>query len=262
MIKISNSQRKLVASLDKAKSRRETGLFKAEGTKCVLDTVGAFQLEYLIVRHDWLEENRSIVAKLPSDKIFEGEKADFERMTHLSSPPEVIAVYHIPRREFHGEDIADELVIALDDLQDPGNLGTIVRMADWFGINTIICSHSTVDIYNTKTVMATMGAISRVNVYYCDLAETLSDLSKRLPIYGTFLNGDNIFATSLSSRGVIVMGNEGRGISDEVKAVVTESITIPSFPHKGQSTTSSMESLNVAMAASIVISQFKSHGKN
>ena len=249
-MELTNSIRKQIISLSEAKHRRALGLFKAEGTKCVLDTIDAFKLKYLVATRQWFDENPQYNYKGIEISV---SQADLNRISSLTTPPQVIAVYEIPNYECDLSKISDCLSIALDCVQDPGNLGTIIRTADWFGINDIFCSVGTADVYNPKVVQATMGAISRVRVHYVDLTEFLSSLPSNLPIYGTFLNGEDISSASLSSNGVIVMGNEGRGISDSVAQYVNKRLTIPAYP-KGAETS---ESLNVAIATAITVSQFR-----
>lgn len=251
MDKLSHNIKKLVKSLDAAKHRKTNNLFKAEGTKCVLDTVNSFSVRFIVATLNWMDENKE---KLPTGvMIYEAKHGEMEQMTAMSTAPEVIAVYEIP--QVQDPDIeADELIIALDAIQDPGNLGTIVRLADWFGVKKILCGEGTADIFSPKSVMATMGAISRVKLYYCNLVEKLSGLSSAVPIYGTVLDGENVFSSVLTKGGIIVMGNEGRGVSLPVRKLFTHYLTIPSYP-KGVETS---ESLNVAMATGIVVSQFRS----
>lgn len=251
MEKVSHSIKKLVKSLDAVKFRRLNNAFKAEGTKCVCDTLNYFNVRMMVAKPEWIEKH---VGLLPDViKIFEANGGDMEQMTSLSTAPEVIAVYKIPVHD--GFEMAkDELVLALDAIQDPGNLGTIVRLADWFGIKKILCGEGTADIFSPKSVMATMGAISRVKLYYCDLKEELLKLKDVTPIYGAMLSGENIFKAPLSKGGIIVMGNEGRGVSPEVSALFSNHITIPCYP-EGEVTS---ESLNVAMATGIIVSQFRS----
>jgi TrmH family RNA methyltransferase len=159
----------------------------------------------------------------------------------------------IPDIELSTNLLEGKLSLALDDIQDPGNMGTIIRLADWFGIDFIICSNSTVDVFSPKVVQASMGAISRVKVIYCDLQKTLSEYNKLIPIYGTFMGGSNIYNEKLASKAIIVMGNEGNGISPDVEKLITDKIHIPSFA----TNRSTVESLNVAMATSIVCSEFR-----
>lgn len=246
------SLRKAVYGLDSAKNRRESGLFIAEGTKCVLETIGSFSLRYLFATERWIREHQDQV-RIPSGKLCQVTEADIDRMSHLKTPQPVIAVYEIPEMEFDCNDLRNELVLALDRISDPGNLGTIIRLANWFGIKTILASADTVDCFSPKVVQATMGAIGRVKVIYLPLPETLSKLSAGKEIYGTFLDGDNIYDTPLSPSGVIVMGNEGAGISSVVEANVSKRLLIPSFPEG----VPVVESLNVATATAIVLSEFR-----
>ena len=248
---LSTSLRKSIAALAKAKNRRETGLFVAEGTKCVLDTIDAFTLRHLVATSEWIGEHAGPDL---SSRIVVAKKADMERMSSLSTAPKVIAVYEIPE-ESPLEAKTDALAVALDCIQDPGNLGTIVRAADWFGIDTIYASADTADIYSAKAVQATMGAISRVRVHYCNLAGFLDSVKSHIPVYGTFLDGENIYtAPGIDGGGILVLGNEGRGISPDVAAACTRRLTIPSYP-AGRPTS---ESLNVGVAAAVAISALRS----
>lgn len=249
-MELTNNLRKLIASLSERKFRKREALFKAEGTKCVCDTIGHFSLFALMATDAWFNSHPEIIAQA-GDLAVKCKPTDIQRMSDLSTASEVIAVYHTPDYgPFHAS--ADSLIIALDDIQDPGNLGTIIRTADWFGISDIICSQATADCFSPKVVQATMGAISRVKVHYLDLQAELSELAKRIPVYGTFLDGHNIYTSDLKRAGVIVMGNEGRGISDRIAALVTDRLLIPSFGKEGDCS----ESLNVAVAAAITVSEF------
>ncbi len=246
-MELTNNLRKTVASLDDAKHRRATGLFKAEGMKIVEETIHAFTLRFLFVIKQELEK---ITERFPqaADRIISCTRADMERMTALTTPREVIAVYEIPEDE--RPLLTDGLILALDDIRDPGNLGTIIRTAGWMGIRQIICSHESADVFNPKVVQSTMGSIARVRVSYRDLPATLARLNK--PVYGTFLNGENLYSTPLQESAVIVIGNEGHGISSQVEAVVTHRITIPPF---GADTKG--ESLNASVAAAITMAEFR-----
>lgn len=249
-MELTASLRKTIASLASARHRREAGLFAAEGTKCVLDTIGAFRLHCLVATAAWLEEHPDAA---PADATVIARRPDMERMSALSTPPPVIAVYHIPEA-LPPVIRPDDITLALDCVQDPGNLGTIVRAADWMGVDTILASHDTADIFSAKAIQATMGAISRVRVHYCDLPAALRSLPQGLPVFGTFLNGENIYtAPGLDGGGVLVLGNEGRGISEDTAACVTRRITIPSYP-PGRPTS---ESLNVGVAAAIAMAQMR-----
>lgn len=243
---------KLVASLSERKHRKRERLFKVEGDKCVADTLGAFELIHLVATPSWLDERGGSLDETVWSRVVRASRRDIDRMSSLSTSPDVIAVYRLPEYEFDEKKI-DDLVVALDGVQDPGNLGTIVRTCDWFGIRTLLCSRETVDLFNPKTVQATMGAIVNVRAYYVDLYETLENLRPDRPVFVTMLDGDNLFDTKLPSRGVIVMGNEGNGVSPSVASLATHRLTIPSF--SGGSVSS--ESLNVAIATAITVAQFR-----
>lgn len=247
-MQLTNSDRKLYADLDRARTRRETGLFMAEGTKCVLDTLPHFDLVRLCATDKWLLEH-PLSRGLEATPV---KRADLERMTRLSTPPEVIAVYRIPQVTLDDALVAEGLTLALDRVQDPGNLGTIVRLADWFGVKQVVCSPDTVDVWSPKVVQATMGAVARVKCIYMPLSE-LIERHREVPVYGTFLDGDDIYSAPLPDRAIVVMGNEGQGISQEVGAKVTRRILIPSYP-AGVPTS---ESLNVSMATAITLSEFR-----
>lgn len=246
---ITNSICRFVASLDERKHRRKEGAFKAEGTKCVLDTLPHFSLRALYATEEWLIEHPEASTPLS----VKASRADLRRMSSLTTPADVIAVYDIPQRTLDPGCASSALVLALDTIQDPGNLGTIIRVADWYGITDIICSRETADCYSPKVIQATMGSISRVSVHYCDLPSIIQEMNPP-HVYGTFLNGDDIDTAPLSDCGIIVIGNEGNGISAPVAATVSSRITIPSFP-PGRPTG---ESLNAAVATAITISKFRS----
>lgn len=244
-MEVTNGIIKWVHSLAQKKNRDNERCFVAEGTKCVLDTLGAFRLRGLFCTENWLRTHNIEDADVVSS-------SQIERMSMLKTPTEVIAVYEMPDYDMDLSETVKNLNLALDNVQDPGNLGTIIRIADWFGINDIYCSVDTVDVYNPKVVQATMGAISRVRVHYCDLPGLFGTL-KDVPVFGTFLDGDSIYEEKLGSNGFIVMGNEGKGISPEVEKYVDKRLLIPSYP-VGVVTS---ESLNVGMATAIVVSEFR-----
>lgn len=253
MIEITNSIRKLVISLSETKYRKRLGMFKAEGTKCVLDTLSAFDAEYVFATGQWISEHIADLNFYDGLPLVKTSPKDLERMSGLSTASSVIAVYKIPVVQPILSDIKNELILALDSVQDPGNLGTIIRTADWYGIRNILCSHSTADVFNPKVVQATMGAISRVQLHYCDLVEAIASLNDVMPIYGTFLDGDNIYTSPLTPHGVIVMGNEGNGVSAGVARFIGKRLHIPSYPI-GVPTS---ESLNVGVATAITVSEFR-----
>ena len=162
-------------------------------------------------------------------------------------------MFEKPDRKVAFEMNSDDLVLALDGVQDPGNVGTIIRLADWFGITNVVCSRETADAFSPKVVQATMGALARVNVFYVDLPQWLEENKGQMPVYGTFMDGDNLYESTLTSHGIIVMGNEGKGISQAVEQHVSRRITIPNFP-EGRPT---VESLNVAIATAVTCSEFR-----
>lgn len=244
-MEVSNGIIKWVHSLAQKKNRDRERCFVAEGTKCVLDTLGAFRLRGLFCTENWLRAHNVERASVVSS-------VQIERMSMLKTPTEVIAVYEMPDYGAGLSEAVNNLNLALDGVQDPGNLGTIIRIADWFGIRDVYCSMNTVDVYNPKVVQATMGAISRVRTHYCDLPGLFHSL-KDVPVFGTFLNGCNMYEEELDSKGFIVMGNEGNGISPEVERYVTKRVHIPSYPAGGLTS----ESLNVGMATAIVVSEFR-----
>ena len=249
MKELTNSLRHLTASLDDTRHRRKENKFKAEGTKCVRDTIDSFKVSALLATGEWMEQNPGFA----SDSIILCRQSDMRAMSSFVTPPGVIAVYDIPEPSPVPSSIGSELTIALDTIRDPGNLGTIIRIADWFGIKHILASKDTTDCFSPKVIQATMGSISRVTVHYLDLPDTLAGLSD---IYGTFLNGENIYsalADADTSRGVIVIGNESNGISAQVEKAVNHRITIPPFP-AGAVTG---ESLNAAVATAITVAEFR-----
>ena len=246
---ISLSKIKLIKSLGQKKFRDETGLFIAEGTKLVLDLLSVFKCSILVGTHDWLAENKGASAT----EIIEIEVREFSKISSQKSPQGVLAVFKKRDDTWKPEDLIQKLTLALDDIQDPGNLGTIIRIADWFGITDVFCSEHTADVYNPKTIQATMGALARVRVHSVNLEEFLKACPLNQPVYGTFMDGENVYNKSLYPHGVIVMGNEGNGISDEIESLVTDRLLIPNYPD-GQPTS---ESLNVGVATALICAEFR-----
>lgn len=243
---ISKNKKQLIKSLAIRKFREKHGLFVAEGPKLVEDLLPSFEVEQIFATKEWL-----ISTKYKNSEVIECTDEDISSCSLLPSSRNVIALFKLKRNEITIEAIDNNLSLALDNIQDPGNLGTIIRVADWFGISQIICSKDSVDVYNPKVIQSTMGSLARVNVAYCNLAEVLNQVS--VPIYGTYLNGTNIYKTSLQQKGIIVMGNEGKGISDEITKFVSNRLFIPPYPANSQTA----ESLNVAMATGIICSEFR-----
>ncbi len=247
---LSKNDIKNIKSLEHKKFRTEKGLFIAEGHKTVLELTDKFSCTLLAATQEWLDCHRNI----PAERIESVTTDELKRASLLQTPQDVLAVFRIPKSEIKLADTAqNNLVLALDDVQDPGNLGTIIRLADWFGIKDVFCSKGTADIYNPKAVQATMGALARVRVHYTDLKQSIKELPGSVPVYGTFLDGEIIYDTKLSANGVIIMGNEGNGITPEIRQSVTHKLYIPNWP-KGAPTS---ESLNVAIATAVVCSEFR-----
>ena len=233
---ISKGEIKEIRSLAQKKFRDETGLFVVEGEKLVEEAL-----------HSGFE----VVKVFRSAEIGEENMARISMLTH---PSPILAVVRKPAA-IQPVPASGELILALDSLRDPGNVGTILRIADWFGIRTVLVSPDSVDLYNPKVVQATMGAIFRVHVHECDLPATLAGYRRAgLPVYGTFLRGDSLYEAPLQNEGVIVMGSERDGISPEVEAVVSQRLTIPPFPPEQPP---GAESLNVATAAAVICGEFR-----
>lgn len=247
---LSKNDIKNIKSLEHKKFRDEKGLFIAEGHKLVGELLGVFRCVLLAATDEWIENH----GRIPAERVETVTSDELKRASLLRSPQDVLAVFSIPDDQETMKSVATgNLVLALDDVQDPGNMGTIVRIADWFGIKDIFCSRGTADIFNPKAVQATMGALARVRIHYTDLVKEISTLPASVPIYGTFLDGQTIYDTKLSGNGVIIMGNEGNGISPEVGKTVNRRLYIPNWP-AGAVTS---ESLNVAIATAIVCSEFR-----
>lgn len=248
---ISKNRIKYVRSLEMKKYRKAEGVFVAEGHKLVGDLLGAFPCVYVAATQEWMDSHVHELKGVEMDVVTDEE---LRRVSLMETPQQVLAVF---RQRIDEVDVnrvvGEQLCLALDDVQNPGNVGTIIRLADWFGIEHIFCSRGCADLYNPKTVQATMGAMARVQVHEVDLPQMLSSLPKGTPVYGTFLDGDNLYDKSLENRGLIIMGNEGKGVSADVEAHVTERLYIPNYP-AGRETS---ESLNVAIATAIVCAEFR-----
>ena len=231
---------KFLRSLELKKNRRREGLFVAEGPKVVGDLLRAGY------------QSRAMYSTLPRPDAQLITEEELHRISFLQHPQEVLAVMEIPAEHpFDMTLVKSSLVLALDGVQDPGNVGTIIRIADWFGISTILCSPDTADVYNPKVVQATMGSLAHVHIIYIDLVELLQHAD--CPVYGTLLDGQNIYQQQLTPYGIIVMGNEGNGISANVRQLITQRLLIPNY-HSGSETA---ESLNVAIATAITCAEFR-----
>lgn len=254
--KLSKSRLSRYIQLRHKKHREERGEFVAEGEKSVLENLRGFEVSALVATRSWLDRHSCEVAEYGIDSVYVAERDKMERLSSLSTSPEVIAVFKQPQRRTGGHRPKPGLYLALDGIQDPGNLGTIIRTADWFGIREIFASHDTVDVYNSKTVQATMGSLSRVRVTYTDLRQLFAD-NPDFPVYGTLLEGEDIYTAELSSTGFIVMGNEGKGISPSVRDCLTSGLLLPPY----DSSSAHAESLNVGVATALVVGEFRRREK-
>lgn len=297
---ISKAQVKYVRSLQQKKVRDAEGVFVAEGDKCIGELMGAFELVLLITYTK--SPTQSHLHEVTYTKLYSASETEIEQMSSLRTPQGSIAVFRKPSyspqggptakwsnseavQQGLGPDLTGELILALDGIQDPGNLGTIIRTCDWFGIRDIYCSRETADCYNPKVVQATMGALARVRIHYVDLVEWLQSVQRLapsgandstiqqeaigLPIYGTLLDGRNMYekdAIPDKRNGIIIMGNEGNGISPEVRRLITHPLYIPSHHDNdndnGNMTveslnSSTVESLNVSIATAIILAEFR-----
>ncbi|MCC8143593.1 MAG: RNA methyltransferase [Tannerellaceae bacterium] len=246
---LSKAKLKYIRSLERKKTRNEAGVFVAEGNKLVADLLPFFGCELLIAKSSWMATQGDI----PTKELLDVDEDELRKASFLKTPQDVLAVFRQPAWQLDAADPSQQLVLALDGIQDPGNLGTIIRLADWFGIGHIVCSEDTADVFNPKVVQATMGALARVQVHYTDLQAFLTLHGEACPIYGTFLDGDNLYTKTLSGTGILVMGNEGNGIRPGIGELVTERLYIPNYPP----TQETSESLNVAIATAVVCAEFR-----
>lgn len=248
-MELSKTKTSLYASLGQSSMRKRHGLFTVEGDKGVSDCMGMFSLEALI-----LEKGHSLSFPMDESKMYEVNSYVMKKLSNLTTPSRTLAVFRIPEKRTSLEVDSDKLYIALDGVRDPGNMGTIIRTCHWFGIKKIFASNDCVDIYNPKTIQATMGSLGKVEVVYCELSD-LFEAHKEMPVYGLLLDGDDIYAQSLRQNGFIVMGNEGKGISTSIRDMVTHPLCIP------PATNEHPESLNVSIATAVTLAIFaaKSH---
>ena len=236
---LSKSQIKLITSLKQKKYRLQHGFFVVEGIKTIKELLQS----KLMLQALYTTETFNIDAK---DEILISQ-TDLKRISFLTTPNKALAVFKIPKPKSIN---TNGLIVALDAVRDPGNLGTIIRLCDWFGIKDLVCSQETVDCFNPKVIQATMGSITRVNISYVDLVEFLNEVE--LPVFGAFMEGETVYKKQLPNSGILVMGNEANGISKQVEATIDEKISIPRFGDL-QAT----ESLNVATATAILLSEFR-----
>ncbi|MFD2162916.1 TrmH family RNA methyltransferase [Paradesertivirga mongoliensis] len=247
---LSKSQISFVNALHQKKHRKEHHLFIAEGSKSIVEfTQSSYCINTIFHTPDATPKLCNLSHKI---KLHEITAAELKKISTLSTPQDALALIHIPERTItRPESFKGRFTLVLDGIQDPGNLGTIIRTADWFGFKDIICSFDTVDAYNPKVVQATMGSLSRINVYYEDLGAYFSE--PNMPVYGALLDGDSVYETRFGKEGYIILGNEGNGISEKVQKRINTAITIPRF---GEA-----ESLNVAVSTAIICSELKRNTK-
>jgi TrmH family RNA methyltransferase len=238
---VSKNQIKLISSLHQKKYRFSHQLFIAEGVKVIQELLdSSFELEHIYL-------TTALFSEISSEKKTLITFDELKKISALTTPNNCLAVFKIPKeRSF----VNSGLIVALDDIRDPGNLGTILRLCDWFGISQVVCSLQTVDIYNPKVIQATMGSITRIQVHYVDLNHFIKNA--KMPVFGTFMDGNSIYTEDLPTEGIVVMGNEANGISKEIEELVSNRLTIPRFGNLQLT-----ESLNVATATAIVLSEFR-----
>jgi TrmH family RNA methyltransferase len=234
---LGKSKIKLINSLSRKKYRDKTGLFIVEGRKGIEEFLDSgFVPEQLFTEKDVFPKHAEKTETLTPDEL--------KKISNLTTPQGSLAIFKIPKASFP----KSNFVLALDGVRDPGNLGTIIRLCDWFGVRDLVCSEDCVDCFNPKTVQATMGSLARVNVFYTDLKNFVQNTP--LPVYGTFMDGENVYSTEVSQNGILILGNEANGISLEIEKLVERKLSIPRFGKLKKT-----ESLNVASAAAIFLSE-------
>lgn len=240
---ISKAKLKAYSAYKTQKNRDKDKVFVVEGVKLSEELLNSgFSVIDICATKEWIADNPQVSAT-------EISESELERISLLQTPNQVWALVERKDSEVIPENAFDSLCLVLDEIKDPGNMGTIIRTADWFGIRNIVCSQNSVDIYNPKVIQSTMGSIFRMQVYYTDLKDFLSKKPQQTKVFGALLGGDDIYKKQLDDKGIILIGNESKGISDELKPFITDKITIPRF---GEA-----ESLNAAVATGIVLSEFK-----
>ncbi len=247
---LSKNKIKYINSLKITKFRHENKQFVAEGSKLVKDLIQEhFDITELYATAKWSEENSELTENL---QIYLVTDAELKRISNLTEPNGVLALANIPSMPPGHEMLPDDLLIVLDGISDPGNMGTIIRTADWFGIKDIICSEDTVDVFNPKVVQATMGSIARVKVHYDDLESFMKSVPPDIEICGTFMDGENLYETVFSPKTILVFGSEAKGISKELLPLITKKLTVPASGNR----THRPESLNVAVSHAIITAEY------
>jgi len=246
---VSKNKIKLVRQLSGKKFRYENSLFVAEGHKCVNELLGSFECVWMACTEEYALPS-GYVKPVEMQRVTADE---LKQVSLLETPQDVLALFRMRRSDIEDVEVEGALTLAIDGVQDAGNMGTIVRIADWFGIDNIVCSQGTVDVYNPKCVQATMGALARVSVCYTDLPAFLKEAAVKATVYSTTLDGENIYNAEIASSAVLVMGNEGNGVSDAVKGVCGRALFIPSFPADRPTS----ESLNVGVATAVACAEIR-----
>ncbi len=255
---ISTAQSKLIRSLRQKKFRDQHCIFMLEGEKMVMELASGegnsnFPISELLATPEWTDAHKALL-KSRNIKVTEASQAEIKKVSNLVTPQPVIALVSMPDRGFNIEELLQTPVLAFESIRDPGNLGTIIRTADWFGIRHIVCTPDSTDLYNPKVVQSTMGAITRVRVHYLELEPLLSSKEMQAKtIFGTFMEGENIYHSSLDADPLILFGNESHGLSESLNTVIQHKISIPSFSPQGKGS----ESLNVASSVAVVCSELR-----
>ena len=238
---ISKNQLKLITSLSQKKYRQKHNLFIAEGVKVLNELLNStFEIETLFCTDDF-------EATISEEKVVRISETELKKVSTLKSPNKALGIFKIPKEKAVQN---SGLTIALDAINDPGNLGTIIRLCDWFGVTQLVCSKDTVDCYNQKVVQASMGSLTRVSIHYTDLENYIT--KSNLDTFIADMDGENVYKTKLPKEGILIMGNEANGVSKEIKSLLQYKISIPRFGE-----TQETESLNVATATAILLSEFK-----
>jgi|AntAceMinimDraft_17_1070374.scaffolds.fasta_scaffold00282_19 TrmH family RNA methyltransferase len=256
---LSNNQIKQIKLLKNKKYRKIYNRFVVEGKKnvndIILNSYSDWQIDIICATKQWIEKNNNIL-KDKKINVTDVSKKELQSISCLKTPDNVLAVVKIPCQSIDIQSVNSHLTLMLDEIKDPGNLGTIIRIADWFGFNNIICSNECVDVYNPKVVQASMGSITRVNIFYTDLYDFLKKISSALIVYGSCINGENIYTKKFAANGIVIIGNESNGISKKLLPLIKEKIYIPSFSSE-TSYKKGIDSLNAAVATGIICSEFR-----
>ncbi|MCK4664957.1 MAG: RNA methyltransferase [Bacteroidales bacterium] len=249
---ITKNQIKLINQLKLKKFRDKYQLFIAEGIKIVNDLYdSSFEIQSIFITSEYYEQVNNKFQDIKDINIITDN--EIKKISLQKSPNKIFAIVKIPQYDIDYQEIENNLTLVMDNIQDPGNLGTIVRIADWFGIANIVCSENCVDIYNQKVIQATMGSISRIKIHYIDLAIFFENVANNVTVYGTFLEGKNIYEKNFNKNGIVIFGNESKGISDNLHKYISEKIFIPNYPASQKTA----ESLNISTAAAIICYEFR-----